>query len=123
MEKNLIKPNQRREIFGWMLYDWANSAFYTTVISVMLGPYLISLAESSVGKEGVIFDLGLFRVTTGGFPAFCLAISVVSMSRISRTNHFPTRWKFTTARSSPVITIAARSSRTNASSPMNKLKF
>ena len=42
-----------------MLYDWANSAFYTTVISVMLGPYLISIAESSVGKEGLIFDLGL----------------------------------------------------------------
>jgi len=79
MEEATIKPNQRREIFGWMLYDWANSAFYTTVISVMLGPYLISIAESSVGKEGLIFDLGLFRVTTGGFPAFCLAISVVSM--------------------------------------------
>jgi len=79
MEETTIKPNQRREIFGWMLYDWANSAFYTTVISVMLGPYLISIAESSVGKEGLIFDLGLFRVTTGGFPAFCLAISVVSM--------------------------------------------
>jgi UMF1 family MFS transporter len=74
-----IKPNQRREIFGWMLYDWANSAFYTTVIAVMLGPYLISLAESRLGKEGLIVDLGLFRVTTGGFPAFCVAISVVSM--------------------------------------------
>jgi UMF1 family MFS transporter len=79
MEQSTIKPNQRREIFGWMLYDWANSAFYTTVISVMLGPYLISVAESSVGKEGLIFDLGIFKVTTGGFPAFCLAISVVSM--------------------------------------------
>ena len=74
-----LKPNQPSEIFGWMLYDWANSAFYTTVIAVLLGPYLISLAESVVGKEGVIFDLGLFRVTTGGFPAFCIAISVVSM--------------------------------------------
>ena len=79
MTDNSIKPNQPREIFGWMMYDWANSAFYTTVISVMLGPYLISLAESSLGKEGLVVDLGLFRVTTGGFPAFCLAISVVSM--------------------------------------------
>ncbi len=79
MAENSIKPNQRKEIFGWMMYDWANSAFYTTVISVMLGPYLISLAESRLGKDGLIVDLGLFRVTTGGFPAFCLAISVVSM--------------------------------------------
>lgn len=72
-------PNQRKEIFGWMLYDWANSAFYTTVIAVLLGPYLIALAEQAVGREGLILDLGLFRVTTGGFPAFCVAISVVSM--------------------------------------------
>ena len=79
MVETELKPNQPREIFGWMLYDWANSAFYTTVIAVLLGPYLISLAESVVGKEGVIVDLGLFRVTTGGFPAFCIAISVVSM--------------------------------------------
>jgi MFS transporter, UMF1 family len=79
MVETELKPNQPREIFGWMLYDWANSAFYTTVIAVLLGPYLISLAESAVGKEGVIFDLGLFRVTTGGFPAFCIAISVISM--------------------------------------------
>lgn len=79
MQDEQIKPNQPREIFGWMLYDWANSAFYTTVIAVMLGPYLISLAEAKLGKEGLVADLVLFRVTTGGFPAFCLAISVVSM--------------------------------------------
>ena len=71
--------NQAREIFAWITYDWANSAFYTTVIAVMLGPYLISLAEQAVGKEGLIFDLYLFQVTSGGYFAFCIAISVVSM--------------------------------------------
>jgi MFS transporter, UMF1 family len=71
--------NDRREIFGWITYDWANSAFYTTVVSVMLGPYLVSLAEAAVGSEGLILDLWLFRVTSGGFPAFCLALSVISM--------------------------------------------
>ena len=71
--------NRPREIFAWMAYDWANSAFYTTVIAVMLGPYLISLAEQAVGRDGLILDLGLFRVTSGGFFAFCIAISVLSM--------------------------------------------
>lgn len=79
MKQIAITPNQPREIFGWMMYDWANSAFYTTVIAVLLGPYLVAIAETSVGKDGLILDLWLFRVTTGGFPAFCLAISVVSM--------------------------------------------
>ncbi|MBK8987146.1 MAG: MFS transporter [Chloroflexi bacterium] len=39
--------NDRREIRGWMMYDWANSAFSTTVGTALLGPYIASLAESS----------------------------------------------------------------------------
>ncbi|HXF43109.1 MAG TPA: MFS transporter [Pyrinomonadaceae bacterium] len=50
--------NNRREIFGWMMYDWANSAFYTSVISVLIGPYLTALAQADVGRGGVIFRLG-----------------------------------------------------------------
>jgi UMF1 family MFS transporter len=38
---------RRREQRAWYLYDWANSAFYTTVISVFLGPYLISVATTA----------------------------------------------------------------------------
>lgn len=79
MENTAIKPNQPREIFGWMTYDWANSAFFTTVIGVLVSPYLISLAENAVGEEGVILDLFLFKVTPKGLPAFCLALAVVSM--------------------------------------------
>lgn len=73
------RKDQPREIFAWIAYDWANSAFYTTVIAVMLGPYLITLAEQAVGKEGLILDLYFFQVTSGGYFAFCIAISVVSM--------------------------------------------
>ena len=29
--------NDRREIFGWLMYDWANSAFITTVVTVRVG--------------------------------------------------------------------------------------
>lgn len=71
--------NDRRQIFGWMVYDWANSAFYTTTISVLIGPFLIALASKAVGDDGVILDLFLFNVTPKGLPAFCLAISVISM--------------------------------------------
>jgi UMF1 family MFS transporter len=77
-EEKIVK-NDRKEIFGWMLYDWANSAFYTTVVAVLLGPYLVAMAEKSIGRDGVIFDLYLFKVTPGGFPNFCIALSVISM--------------------------------------------
>ena len=39
----------RRERVGWYFYDWANSAFSTTVVTVFLGPYLTSIAKSAAG--------------------------------------------------------------------------
>ncbi|PYS98931.1 MAG: MFS transporter [Acidobacteria bacterium] len=71
--------NDRREIFGWMVYDWANSAFFTVVIGVLIGPYLLNLAQAAVGEDGVILDLFVFKVTPKGLPAFCTAVSVISM--------------------------------------------
>ena len=78
-EKTNFPRNDRKEIFGWMLYDWANSAFYTSVVAVLLGPYLINLAEKAVGEDGVILDLFFFNVTPKGLFGFCIALSVVSM--------------------------------------------
>src|SRR5574341_2583341 len=46
------QPNDRREILGWAMYDWANSAFSTTVGTVFLGPYLASLARSAAEAAG-----------------------------------------------------------------------
>jgi len=62
-----------------MVYDWANSAFFTTIVGVLIGPYLMGLASAAVGADGVILDLGLFQVTPKGLPAFCTAVSVASM--------------------------------------------
>src|SRR5688572_14272662 len=71
--------NDRKEIFGWMVYDWANSAFFTVVVGVLIGPYLLNLAQAAVGPDGIILDLLLFKVTPKGLPAFCTALSVISM--------------------------------------------
>lgn len=38
-------PSTAREKRGWYFYDWANSAFSTSVVTVFLGPYLASIAE------------------------------------------------------------------------------
>ncbi|HQV95925.1 MAG TPA: hypothetical protein PLF41_15805, partial [Anaerolineales bacterium] len=43
--------NDRREIFGWAMYDWANSAFSTTIGSVFLGPYVRGLATAVAESE------------------------------------------------------------------------
>ena len=71
--------NDRREIFGWMLYDWANSAFYTTVVGALLGPYLIALAQADVGRTGVVLDLGFVgSVTAQSFYQLFVAVAVGS---------------------------------------------
>jgi UMF1 family MFS transporter len=79
VHKTDFPRNDRKEIFGWMIYDWANSAFFTVVIGVLVGPYLLSLAQAAVGPDGVVLDLFIFKVTPKGLPAFCTALSVISM--------------------------------------------
>jgi len=50
--------NDRREIFGWTMYDWASSVFSTTVAGVLLGPYVTSLAQGAVGENGPVIQIG-----------------------------------------------------------------
>jgi UMF1 family MFS transporter len=79
IEQMTNQKNDKREIFGWMMYDWANSAFFTAVIGVLIGPYLLSLAQNAVGEEGVVFNLYFFNVTAKGLFSFCTAVSTISL--------------------------------------------
>ncbi|MEU6428670.1 MFS transporter [Microbispora sp. NPDC046973] len=55
-----IPGARRREQRGWYWYDWADSAFQTTVLTVFLGPYLTSVATTAAGGEdGFVAFLGL----------------------------------------------------------------
>lgn len=81
--RKMIQPhgekNDKREIFGWLMYDWANSAFYTTVVGALFGPYLTSLAQAAVGENGTILNLGfLGSVTAKSLHTFTVAIAVLS---------------------------------------------
>jgi UMF1 family MFS transporter len=72
-----VARNDRREIFAWLAYDWANSAFQTTVLTVLIGPYLTSLAQRDVGTNGVIATLGPFgSITALSLFPYCIAASV-----------------------------------------------
>lgn len=71
------KINDRRETFGWIAYDWANSAFYTTVITVLAGPYLQALARASVGANGAVISMGRFgTVTPESMISLFLGVSI-----------------------------------------------
>ncbi len=55
----------RREVWSWAMYDWANSAFSTIVVTTLLGPYLSNLAQSVNGVHllGMTFKPDAFYPT------------------------------------------------------------
>ena len=65
-----------REQRGWYFYDWANSAFSTTVAAVFLGPYLTALTQSAAGAGGFVHPLGI-PIRAGSFFPYVLSLSVV----------------------------------------------
>ncbi|NTU56870.1 MAG: MFS transporter, partial [Anaerolineales bacterium] len=67
--------NDKKEIFGWAMYDWANSAFSTTVGTVFLGPYIASLAAASSGADGMARFLGI-PIAPDSFLPYCISFSV-----------------------------------------------
>ncbi len=62
----------RREVLGWQMYDWGWSAFSTTVVTALLGPYLLELAEDNGGV-----DILGWNVDAGSFFPFAVSVSAV----------------------------------------------
>lgn len=68
---------RRREHRGWSFYDWAASAFSTTVVTVFLGPYLTAVAQSAEEAGERITILGLVPVTAESYYPYMVTLSVV----------------------------------------------
>ncbi|MCE7985421.1 MAG: MFS transporter [Caldilinea sp. CFX5] len=66
----------RREQISWYFYDWANSAFSTTVITVFLGPYLTTVAQNAADANNFIYPLGIPVLADAFFP-YMVSLSVV----------------------------------------------
>ena len=64
-----------REQRGWYVYDWANSAFYTTVVAVLLGPYLTEIAKAAADTNGNVPFFGL-RVAAQSVWPYSVSLSV-----------------------------------------------
>ena len=71
------RRSRRREQRGWYFYDWANSAFSTTVVTVFLGPYLTSVARAAAESGASITLFGLVPVTAESYFPYVVSASVV----------------------------------------------
>jgi MFS transporter, UMF1 family len=61
---------------GWYMYDFANSAFSTTVVTLFLGPYLTVLAKSAADAQGFVHPLGL-SVDARSYWSYMVSLSVI----------------------------------------------
>ncbi|MGB9739618.1 MFS transporter [Chloroflexus sp.] len=68
--------DNRREQIGWYFYDWANSAFSTTVVTVFLGPYLTAVARNAADANGFVYPFGI-PVAAGSFFPYVVSLSVL----------------------------------------------
>ncbi|MGH3930114.1 MAG: MFS transporter, partial [Pseudonocardiaceae bacterium] len=79
---------RRREQWGWCWYDWANSVFPTSIITVFLSLYLTTVAEDDAQASGqlcpgdnalVSCDISLFglHLPAGALWGYLLAASTI----------------------------------------------
>lgn len=68
--------DNRREQIGWYFYDWANSAFSTTVVTVFLGPYLTAITRNAADANGLVYPFGI-PVAAGSFFPYVVSLSVL----------------------------------------------
>ena len=71
------RRSRRREQRGWYFYDWANSAFSTTVLTVFLGPYLTNVAKAASAAGDPVTLLGVIPVTAESYFPYLVSVSVV----------------------------------------------
>ena len=77
-----LHESRRREQRAWYWYDWANSAYYTTVLTVLFAPYMITVAGRAAGCGDVdpcnktVSVLGL-DVSVGSLPFYLTSFATI----------------------------------------------
>lgn len=61
---------------AWYFYDFANSAFPTTVVTTFLGPYLTALAKRAADAEGMVYLAGV-PLDARSVWGYTVALSVI----------------------------------------------
>ena len=67
----------KREQRAWFVYDWANSAYSSTVVTLFLGPYLTAIAKAAAGPDGYIHPFGL-SIDPRSLWGYLVSLSVLS---------------------------------------------
>jgi UMF1 family MFS transporter len=80
-----LRPlERRRQQRAWNWYDWANSGYYTTVLSVLFAPYMITVAGRAAGCRDAdetcsrtVSVLGL-HLAAGSLPFYLTSFATIA---------------------------------------------
>jgi UMF1 family MFS transporter len=72
----LMTTYSAREQRGWYMYDFANSAFSTTVVTLFLGPYLTIIAKAAADPQGYVHPFGI-PVDARSYWSYIVSLSVI----------------------------------------------
>lgn len=82
--RDLTPAERRTQQRAWNWYDWANSAYYTTVLSVLFGPYMITVAGRAAGCPDpdeacnrTVSLLGL-DLAAGSLPSYLTSFATIA---------------------------------------------
>ncbi len=80
--------NNQKEIFGWVMYDWANSAYITTVVVAVLPAYFASVVvpPGGVTFAGTVYSATAiwgFLISLSAFIVFLIAPVMGAVSDFS----------------------------------------
>ena len=88
---SVVEPDpglRARQQRAWNWYDWANSAYYTTVLTVLFAPYLITVAGNAAGCTNpdencrrTVDVLGL-HLAAGSLPSYLTSFATISSAVI-----------------------------------------
>ncbi|MBW1768017.1 MAG: MFS transporter [Deltaproteobacteria bacterium] len=89
----MFSPNEKRERLGWCLYDWANSAFATTIMAAILPVYFAEIVVPDNGLDFVFLNLrGHLSATSlwgyaSGLTSLLIMVSAPVLGAIADHSH------------------------------------
>jgi len=69
--KSSTTPRRKKAIFGWCMYDWANSAFATSILAAILPVYFATL----VPEGGIAVQWGTLKIATKASALWAYGVS------------------------------------------------
>ncbi|MEK6196941.1 MAG: MFS transporter [Desulfobacterales bacterium] len=73
-------PTKKQSWFGWCMYDWANSAFATVILSAVLPIYFVSLVPDEGGKVSLLGFSHTFRAASLWGYAVSFSMFIVAVT-------------------------------------------